>query len=211
MAYILVHGSGHKETSWNETITYMESDEEILCPNLALILNGKQATYTNLYASFVEYCDSTDNQINLCGLSLGGILALNYTLDYPEKVKALVLIGAPHKIPKILFSIQNIVFRFLPKSVFRNTAFNKKDMFIFGKSIKNLDFSDRVQNVKCPTLIICGKKDSANKKSAYYFDENINNAKLVIMENTGHVVNEESPKLLAKELNKFYQLLKTTK
>ena len=141
----------------------------------------------------------------MCGLSLGGILALNYTLDYPEKVKTLVLIGTPHKIPKILFFIQNIAFRFLPRSIFENTAFNKKDMFAFGKSIKNLDFNDRLKNVKYPTLIICGKKDSANIKSAYYFEKNINDAKLITMERIGHVVNEESPKELAKELNEFYQ------
>ena len=204
MAYILVHGSGHKDTSWSETISHMESDKEILRPNLFSILNGKEASYTNLYSSFAEYCNNIDGQIHLCGLSLGGILALNYALDCPEKVKTLVLIGAPHKIPKLMFGIQNIIFRFLPKSLFKKTAFNKKDMFIFGSSIKNLDFSDRVQNVKSPTLIICGKKDGANIKSAYYFAENIKNAKLVIMENTGHVVNEENPKALAKEINEFY-------
>jgi len=210
MAYILVHGSGHKVTSWNETISYMKSDEDIRCPNLASILDGKEATYANLYTSFAEYCNSTNEQINLCGLSLGGILALNYALDFPEKVKILILIGTPHKIPKIMFFIQNMIFRFLPKSVFENTAFNKRDMFIFGKSIINLDLSDRVQNVKCPTLIICGRKDRANIKSAYYFAENIKNAKLVIIENAGHVVNEENPKSLAKELNEFYQLSKIT-
>ena len=204
MTTIFVHGSGHKATSWDTTISYMESNQEILCPDLASILKGKEATWANLYSSFVEYCNLIDGPIKLCGLSLGGILACNYTLDFPEKVKALVLIGAPYKIPKLMFSIQNVVFRFLPKSVFEQTAFSKKEMFIFGNSIKNLDFSDRVQNIKCPTLIVCGEKDGINKKSAYYFAENIGNAKLVIMENTGHVVNEENPKTLAKELDEFF-------
>lgn len=210
MAYILVHGLGHKVTSWKETVSYMDGDGEIFCPDLTTILNGKDATYTNLYASFVEYCSSYNAQINLCGLSLGGILALNYALDYPEKVKTLVLIGAPHKIPKILFAIQNIVFRFMPKSLFEKTAFNKKDTSVFTNSIKNLDFCDRIHNIMCPTLIICGRKDSANLKSAHYFNESINNAKFVIMENTGHVVNEESPKELAMELNNFFRLHKAT-
>ena len=172
MAYVLIHGSGHKDTSWSETISYMKNDEEVLCPNLSAILNGKEATYTNLYLSFTEYCNNIDGQIHLCGISLGGILALNYTLDHSEKVKSLVLIGTPCKIPKLLFSIQNIIFRFLPKSLFEKTAFNKKDMFVFGNSIKNLDFSDRVKNVTNPTLIICGKKDGANMKSAHYLAEN---------------------------------------
>jgi len=204
MTYILVHGSGHKVTSWNETIAYMESDKEILCPNLSLILNGKQANYTNLYSSFAEYCNKTNGQINLCGLSLGGILALNYALDFPEKVKTLVLIGTPYKIPNVMFSIQNMIFRFLPKSAFENMEFSKKDIFILGNSMKKLDFSNRVQNIRCSTMIICGEKDGANIKSAYHLAKNIKNAKLKIIENTGHIVNEENPKALAKELDEYY-------
>ncbi|MCL1987158.1 MAG: alpha/beta hydrolase, partial [Firmicutes bacterium] len=134
MTYILVHGLGHKATSWNETISYMDSDNEILCPNLSSILNGKEATYANLYAAFAEYCNKTKGKINLCGLSLGGILTLNYAMDFPDKVNTLVLIGAPHKIPSVMLAVQNIIFRFLPKSFFENMAFSKKDMFIFVKS-----------------------------------------------------------------------------
>ena len=182
----------------------MEDNRDILCPDLSAILNGKEACYKNLYSSFREYCNNNDGQINLCGISLGGILALHYTLDFPDKVKSLVLIGTPHKIPRVIFGIQNIIFRLLPRSMFENMAFNKKDTFILGNSMRALDFSDSINSIKCPTLLICGKKDSANIKSAYYFHQNIQNAKLEIIENTGHVVNEENPLLLAQILNKYY-------
>lgn len=204
MEKILIHGSGHKATSWDETISFMESSKDILCPNLSSILNGKEASYSNLYSSFTEYCNNISGQINLCGISLGGILALNYALDFPDKVKSLVLIGTPHKMPKVMFSIQNIIFRLLPKSIFESMAFNKKDTFILGNSMKKLDFSNRLQNINCKTLIICGKEDRANIKSAYYLSENIKNTKLKIIDNTGHIVNEESPKLLANILDRYY-------
>lgn len=203
MKNIFIHGSGHKSTSWNETLSYMDNNKDVLCPDLSSILNGKEANYHNLYSSFVEYCNN-DGQINLCGISLGGILALNYALDFPDKVKSLVLIGTPHKIPKVLFSIQNIVFRFFQKSLFKNMAFNKKDTFILGNSMKELDFSNHVNKIKCPTLLIYGEKDSANIKSAYYFSDNIPNSKLKIIEKTGHVVNEENPKILAKIISEYY-------
>ena len=202
---ILIHGSGHKADSWNKVISYMNNDKNILCPNLFEILNGKEASYDNLYNSFAEYCNKIDGKIDLCGLSLGGILALNYAIDYPEKVEKLILIGTPHKVPKVMFSIQNIIFKFLPKSMFDTMAFNKKDTFILGKTMKNLDFSDRVQNIKCSTLVICGEKDNANLKSAHYLAENIENAKLEIMKNTGHIINEESPKELARVISKYWK------
>ena len=201
---IFVHGSGHKATSWEKTISYMTNNEDIVCPNLSSILEGKEASYENLYSSFVKYCNEFDGQIHLCGLSLGGILALNFALDFPQKVKTLVLIGRPYKVPKVAFSFQNIIFRFLPKSIFETMAFDKKNTFALGDTMKNLDFSDRVKNIKCPTLILCGKKDSANMKSADYLSQSIRSAELKIIENTGHVVNEENPKALADILNEYY-------
>ena len=203
-AKIFVHGSGHKGASWDKTISYMTNSEDIVCPNLSYILEGKEASYENLYSSFVKYCGEIDGQIHLCGLSLGGILTLNYALDYPQKVKTLVLIGTPCKVPKMAFGFQNIIFRFLPKSVFETMAFDKKDTFALGNTMKNLDFSDRVKNITCPTLVLCGKKDSANMKSALYLSQNIKNAELQVIENTGHVVNEENPEGLAKILDAYY-------
>ena len=203
MKKILIHGSGHKADSWNKVIGYMNNDKDILCPNLDTILNGKEASYTNLYSSFAEYCNKIDGKINLCGLSLGGILALNYAIDYPEKVKSLVLIGTPHKVPKIMFSIQNVFFKLLPKSIFETMAFDKKDTFILGKTMKRLDFSNKVHKVQCPTLVISGEKDSANIKSAYYLSEHIKNAELKIIANTGHIVNEENPKELASVISEY--------
>lgn len=202
---ILIHGSGHKAASWDKVISYMNNDKDILCPNLSTILNGKEASYDNLYSSFVEYCNKIDGKIDLCGLSLGGILALNYAIDYPNKIDKLILIGTPHKVPKVMFSIQNVIFKFLPKKLFETMAFNKKDTFVLGNTMKKLYFSNRVQNVKCPTLVICGEKDNANLKSAYYLAENIENAKLEIMKNTGHIVNEESPEKLSKLLIDFWK------
>ena len=206
MKKILIHGSGHQAASWNKVISGMASPEDILCPNLASILEGKEANYENLYASFAKYCNKTDGQIHLCGLSLGGILAVNYALDFPEKVKTLVLIGTPHKIPKVAFGFQYIFFRFLPKSIFETMAFDKKDTFALGNSMKDIDFSSRVSHIQCPTLILCGKKDKANLKSAYYFSENIKNAEFKVIENTGHVVNEENPEALTKILTEYYLL-----
>ncbi len=205
MKKILIHGSGHKATSWNKTIEYIKNNNDILCPELSSILNGKEVSYDNLYASFVKYCNDIEGKIDLCGLSLGGILALNYTLDYPDKVNSLILIGTPYKVPKVMFGIQNVIFKFLPKSLFEDMAFNKKDTFILGSSMKNLDFSDRVSKIECPTLIICGEKDKANIKSAYYLSKNIKNSKLEIIKNIGHIVNEENPKELALLINDFWQ------
>ena len=101
----------------------MNNDKEILCSNLATILDGKEASYSNLYSSFAEYCNKIDG----------------------------------------------------------------------------------VHKVQCPTLVISGEKDSANIKSAYYLSKNIKNAELKIIENTGHIVNEENPKELSSVISEFWK------
>lgn len=63
-------------------------------------VEGKAATYGELYTAFSEECDKENDEIVLCGLSLGAVLALNYAIDHPDKVKALVLIAAQYKMPK---------------------------------------------------------------------------------------------------------------
>ena len=203
---ILIHGSGHKVASWNETVSRLDCRKDVLCPELSSLLMGKEASYPNLRAAFGAYCAQAGGPVHLCGLSLGGILAMNYAIDFPEQVKTLVLIGAPHKVPKVTFGLQTMVFRFLPKSVFETMAFDKKNTFALGSSMKNLDFSGRVQKIRCPTLILCGEKDRANIQSARFLSQNIRGAQLQLIAQTGHVVNEENPSALAERLNEFYSL-----
>ena len=64
--------------------------------------------------------------------------------------------------------------------------------------------SHKVNVIKCPTIIICGDKDNTNMKSAHFLSENIKGSKLNIIKQTGHVVNEENPKELARILNDYY-------
>lgn len=208
MKKILVHGSGHRAASWGRTISYMRDREEILCPDLGELIKGREAGYNELYASFVEYCGGFGEQVHLCGLSLGGVLALEYTLEHPEKVGSLALIGTPYKVPKGAFALQNIVFRLMPRSAFDGMPFDKRGSLALFGSMKELDFGGRLQGIKCPTLIICGEKDGVNMKPARYLAENIGGAQLVIVEKAGHVVNEEAPEALAKVLDGFYSGIK---
>ena len=203
---VFVHGSGHKADSWRETILVLDHQEDILCPELSSLLCGREASFANLRAAFARYCAQIGGPVHLCGRSRGGILALDYALEHPELVKTLVLIGTPHKVPKGTFALQNAVFRLLPKSTFASMAFDKKDTFILGNSMKDLDFSERVKDIQCPTLLLCGAKDSVNLKSARFMARHIPGAELQVIMNTGHVVNEENPRVLAKRLNEFYAL-----
>lgn len=93
MKYIFIHGLGQDASSWNETFGAIGGPMDLLTPELSEMIQDKEVIYTNLYQSFAKYCDEICEPINLCGLSLGAILALDYTIKNPSKVKSLILIG----------------------------------------------------------------------------------------------------------------------
>jgi pimeloyl-ACP methyl ester carboxylesterase len=205
MQYVFLHGLGQTPASFESTIKEMKLDKECFCPDLSELLYGKEITYNNLYDAFVTLCDQYSEQLNLCGLSLGGILALNYAIDYPAKVKSIVLIAAQYKMPKALLSFQNWIFRFMPNSMFKSTGFGKEDFINLSKSMINLDFSNGLKNITCPVLVLCGDKDKANKKATDELSELIPKAEKHLIENSGHEVNINASKELAAILSKFYR------
>jgi len=93
MKQIYVHGLGQTSDSWTKTIDTLQTIDYSLCPNLPDLVHNKEVTYDNLYAAFSDYCNLYDEPIDLCGLSLGGVLALNYAIQHPKKVRSLVLIA----------------------------------------------------------------------------------------------------------------------
>lgn len=204
MGYVFIHGLGQNSSSWDRTVSYLQGHRHVNCPDLSAMVSNKEVTYNNLYNSFVEYCKGIDEPLNLCGLSLGGILALNYVVDYPEKVKSLVLIATQYEMPKMLLKLQNIVFRFVPKTSFREMGFKKEDFFQLTQSMLDLNFSKDLIDISCVTLIVCGKKDYANRNASKDLVERIPEAELQFITNAGHEVNIQASQGLAEALETFY-------
>ena len=82
---------------------------------------------------------------------------------------------------------------------------SKKSVLQLTNSMVNLDFSTRLKDVSCSTLLICGEKDNANKQAANDLANNIQNAEMKIIEGAGHEINTEAPEKLANVLNSFWQ------
>ena len=205
MKQIYVHGLGQTPDSWEKTIMQLKAVEYSVCPNLAELSQGNEVTYRNLYAAFSAACSKLNEPIDLCGLSLGGVLALNYAVEHPEKVKSLVLIATQYKMPKRLLQFQNALFRFMPKSMFQQMGFGKADFLQLCKTMMDLDFSNSLQKVSCPTLVIYGEKDTANKNASVELADMLDHAELQVISETGHEVNVEAPEKLADVLCAFYK------
>lgn len=204
MKQIFLHGLGQNPDSWSKVIEQLETAEHIMCPDLSELVQSQDTTYQNLYAAFSAMCDEIEEDICLCGLSLGGVLALNYAIEHPEKIKVLVLIATQYKMPKKLLRVQNAIFRFMPKSMFQQTGFGKSDFLKLCNTMMELDFSDSINKVSCPTLVIYGEKDHANKNASIELANMLIDAELQVFNGVGHEINIEASDKLEETLRVFF-------
>ena len=204
MEYLYLHGLGQNANSWNAVTSAVKVLGESICLDFYGMIDGESATYSNLYNRFSNKCNVEHKDIVLCGLSLGGVLALNYALEYPDKVKALVLIAAQYKMPKRILKMQNIIFHLMPQTKFQQTGFNKYDFISLCSTMAEIDFSNSLTQISCPSLIVCGEKDKVNKKASVELSKILKHSMFKELPGVGHEVNTESPDKLASLLQEFY-------
>ena len=197
MNYILLHGLGQTSSSWDETIQTLNEEWNIFCPGLSDWILGKQPCYDTLYKAFENYCEQFDDTLCLVGLSLGGILAMQYSIEHSEKVK--------YKMPKRLLKLQNVLFHLMPDSEFSKLGFQKSDFISLCKSMMNLDFSHHLKDIRCKVLVVCGEKDRANRSASLQLAELIPDAEFITILGAGHEVNIDCPFQLGEKLNIFFQ------
>ena len=77
-------------------------------------------------------------------------------------------------------------------------------MITLTKSMMDLDFTTCLKKITCPTLVVCGEKDKANRKASVQLKTLLLNANLIFIERAGHEVNIDAPNALANVLSAFY-------
>ena len=105
MRLVLLHGLGQTAASWEETIANFPNDWHIHTPSL--FRNEGLLTYDQLYDAFVQESESYSEPFHLCGVSLGAIIACQYAVEHPSKVKSLIVIGVQLKPSTFLLKLQN--------------------------------------------------------------------------------------------------------
>ncbi len=207
MINILIHGLGQNKESWEKTSIYLKiNDIETISVNLFEMMNNTFVSYENLYKAFSAFCNLQKEKVNLCGLSLGGILALDFAKEYPEKVNSIILIGTPYRIPKVLFKIQNLIFSMMPKKTFKKIGCSKKEFIALVRSMNNLNIAKDLDKIKCRSLILCGVKDKVNLKSAKLLKNKIKNSEYKTISHSSHEVNIDNPQMLSEVVSSFWKI-----
>ena len=205
MKLIFLHGLGQSAESWKEVrdllTDYPSEAIELFPSGVSNYQQAKERVYQHL-------AQETEPFI-LVGLSLGAALALELSSYDLSNLQALVLSGCPLKVAgNILFYIQLLIFKLLPKRVFEKQGADKALMVRVSEELKTLDLREIAKNCPYPTLLICGSQDKPNLSSMKAIQELMSNSQFQIIPDGPHVLNKEKPKEFVEKIRSFLELLK---
>jgi len=131
------------------------------------------------------------------------MIALQFALDHPARVRSLTLAAGQVKPPRALMAVQGAVFRLLPAKVLERQGARKNVMLSVLRAVSRADLSDRLDEVSSPTLVLCGEKDRPNLPAARALATGIRGAELRIIPGAGHQSHMQAPEAFATLLGEF--------
>ena len=108
----------------------------------------------------------------------------------------------------ILFYLQLLIFKLLPKKIFEKQGADKTFIIGISKELKTLDLTDIAGICLYPTLLICGSKDKPNLSSMRSLHKLISESQFQIIPDGPHVLNKAKPKEFVEKTRSFLELLK---
>jgi len=205
MKLIFLHGLGQSAESWKEVrnlLTDYPSEAIELFPSGV-------SSYQKAKGRVYHYLAQETEPFVLVGLSLGAALALELSSYDLPNLRALVLSGCPLKLSgNILFYLQLLIFKLLPKRAFEKQGVDKTLMVGVSDELKTLDLTDIAGICPYPTLLICGSKDKPNLSSMKALHRLLTNSQFQIIPDGPHVLNKEKPKEFVENTRSFLELLK---
>lgn len=227
-----VHGSGGSHQMWIPQMEYLSLKYNTVAINLPGHGLGERKGETTI-AGYVKAVQDLIvgldlKRVVLAGLSMGGAIAQEFALIYPEKLSAIILFstGAKLKVMPGIFEILRNNFEgyisFLPQFAFANStpleiiapaleqARKCNPEVIYGdfEACDKFDLRARVKEIKIPCLIFSGTEDKLTvPKYQDYLHEQIQGSKLIRFENAGHLLNLEKLQEVNKSIEEFIDSL----
>ena len=225
---ILLHGLFGNLSNWQSVKAKFEEIHNVYIPELPLYKKNSKEANLDHYVSFLREYIILNNITDpvLIGNSLGGHIALLYTLEYPTDVQKLVLTGSSGlyessldiSFPRIndfefiadkvkeVFYNQEAISDALIEDVYATIQDREKALSVVrtAKAARNQNLKDTLYTIACPVLLVWGMQDIVTPLSvAEEFFFLLPNAHLHLINRCGHAPMMEQPEEFNKKLEEF--------
>jgi pimeloyl-ACP methyl ester carboxylesterase len=226
---LFIHGSGGNSGIWRKLMQGLSS--EYTC--LAVDLPGHGQSHGEGKKSIQEYTGFLVDFMKAMGLkrvvlgghSMGGGIAQDFSLRFPEKVGALLLIGTGARLrvlPEVLELMRKMASGEIPPK-FEPWGFAGKtppEIIAEGENewaktggraryqdflaCDQFDVMGEVEKILQPTLIVCGREDRLTPvKYSEFLQKKIAGSRMEVIGGAGHMVMLEAPKALSEAIGNF--------
>ncbi len=227
---LLLHGLFGSPDNWVRTIETLAPNYHVLA--LRLPVHRDNCNGLNSIPQLTEYVKEFIDHKNidkaaLCGNSLGGQIALDFCVRYPERAEKLVLTGSAGLYERSLTSgsLPKVCKEFIldqGKKIFYDPACFMTETMVdeilkslgdrqylrfllrIAKSTRDYYMKETLHHVRVPTLLIWGAQDEVTPPHvAHEFESHIEGAKLVFFDQCGHSPPIEQPERFAQTMKEF--------
>ena len=216
---VLLHGLGTGPSGWKPQVDALRPSRTVITPALQLASGfdfGSEAR------RLLEDLDG--EKIDLCGLSLGALVALRLAVEAPEGVRRLAVSAGYASLPRPLSLMQlalgsatvlmppralrNQLCSGIPEP-YRETA-KVETAQLDGRSVRHVfregrrfDVRAGLERLTMPVLVLVGADDWANGRLSQALADQLPNAELEVIPGAGHVANLDAPDAFSGALRRF--------
>jgi len=221
---IFIHGSGGCKEVWYYQTRHFSKADAVALPGHP---RGEPCTSVDSYVDWLRgyIRDAEHKDVVLAGHSLGGAIALLYTLKFPEDLEGLITIGSGARLRvgtmyletleqaksnrRMLEDFFHKSYEFIKpelRDVLQRKALEGDPAVLLNDMLccDRFDIMDRVHEIKLPTLALCGSEDIMTPpKYTKYLASKIEGAREVIIQGGTHMVFAEQPGAVNQAIEDF--------
>jgi len=230
---VFVHGAGGDRKSW---LPLLHEISKFNLHGIALDLPGHGQSPGAGFRSISNYVRIVESFIQKAGLvspvlaghSMGGAVALSCGLEFPEKLRGMILIATGSRLrvkESILEGVQRnfesaaseiIQYAYSATASSGLVEEGRRQLLECGAEVVFGDFTacdafnemERIEGISLPSLVVCGEDDVLTPpKYSHYLADKISGTNLQIIPEAGHMVMIEKPGQVGQAIYGFIQVV----
>jgi pimeloyl-ACP methyl ester carboxylesterase len=202
VALVLLHGLGTGPEAWRPQVEALGRDRSVLTPRLRL-----DGGFTIASEAGRLLRELPAEPLDLCGLSLGALIALRMALAEPRRVRRLILCAGFASLPARWRLIQvavGTIAALVPGSARRELGdLDRSAIRAVFREGRRFDVAAELERLTMPVLVLVGERDRVNAGLSKALAVALPQARLELVTGAGHVANLDAPEAFTSALRLF--------
>lgn len=214
---VLIHGNGQSIIDLKHQIKYLSTKFKVLVADSRghgkSDLNTKKLTYGMMVDDWFTLLSHLGlKKVNVFGWSDGGVIGLKLTIQHPELINKLAIMGTntlppEHSAYPWAIKSVNILDKHIDEMIAVNDTSND---WRLSKQLVGLLFSDpeisnaQLASIKAPVLVMAGDKDVIIAEHTLSIFQNLKNSHLAIFSGQTHFAPITDPTMFNSTLGRFF-------